>query len=444
MLRLTAIQEVNDDAAISSSRYRPPKVTTYPAIKSNPLGKSATRIKNPNESLDGSIFSPSKDVSADFVTLTSPKKSPYSSTGKDSGSRLSSNHQRNSNSQSSLNLYSPSYKSPMRSTSNSKFALNKTEILDIRETRQRPSYGDDHSLGIYVTQQMEASREDWGSINGIETKDQQSEDVKKLGAWQFEKVREKGIRVHCNLRKLIPIGPSQEDDNIIPSKYKSPSKSREDFTLPTINAKLVNMIMTSPDEERYKYQDTKKGLVSPSTSEGEFKKLNEFGEASVQSLQNAIRETNQGILLDMISRKIKDFFVKIDINTMNAEQLKLYTRSIAESVLDQFKALKGATNITKIQNRVEAVIGKLKKAKNPQDEMVRDIDVPTKRPKPVIDYKYQELNLLKSFHDSVLNIKNINDRLVFLNKQTLKLNTQIRLSIKQVYFYYIIFFSLQK
>ena len=195
MLKLTAIQEVHDDAAVSSSRYRPPKVLTSSNISPNSIGKSGKRIKNPNESLDGSMYSPSKDMSADFVMLSSTKKSPYSSTRKDSGSRLNSNHQRASNSQSYLSLNSPSYKSPMRSTSQSKFYQNKTEILDLRGARQKTNQRDENSLGIYVTQQMEASREDWTSLNGIETRDQQSEDVKKLGAWQFEKVREKGIEV---------------------------------------------------------------------------------------------------------------------------------------------------------------------------------------------------------------------------------------------------------
>lgn len=201
MLRLTAIQEVHDDAAVSSSRNRPPKVMTNSSpINPHSIGKSATRIKNPNESIDGSMYSPNKDMSADLIMLSSQKKSPYSSTRKDSGSRLTSNHQRASNSQSSLGLYSPNLKSPMRSTSQSKFFQNKTEILDLRDTRQKTIPRSDHSLGIYVTQQMEASREDWVSINGIETRDQQSEDVKKLGAWQFEKVREKGIEVLYILR----------------------------------------------------------------------------------------------------------------------------------------------------------------------------------------------------------------------------------------------------
>lgn len=170
------------------------------------------------------------------------------------------------------------------------------------------------------------------------------------------------------------------------------------------------------------------------------KKSMNFGGDVMQSLENAIRETNQEILFDLITRRIKDFYFKSDVESMTKEQLKLHTKTIAESVVDQFKSLKGATNVVLIQNRVDYILGKLRNSKNADANdhpviLQSNLPIPEKKQaKPVIDYRSIEGALIKNYEDSLKNVKELRDTLKLLNKKSFKYHNQIKPVMKQVIF----------
>lgn len=171
-------------------------------------------------------------------------------------------------------------------------------------------------------------------------------------------------------------------------------------------------------------------------SAGSPKKGVDLGDGSVQSLTNAIRETNQEILYDLISRKIKDFFNKTDVDQMTNEQLKLHTKTIAESVMEQFTALKGAANIVLIQNRIEYMIGRLKSSKTSQiDNMANNWKSLNqyRNSQLVADYKSQESLLIRDFEKSLQNIKNLQEKVKNMNQESYKTNNKIKPLIIQVY-----------
>lgn len=157
---------------------------------------------------------------------------------------------------------------------------------------------------------------------------------------------------------------------------------------------------------------------------------------SAQSLTNAIRETNQELLYDLISRKIQDFFNKTDIDQMTNEQLRLHTKTIAESVMEQFTALKGAANIVLIQNRIQYIIGRLKSSKTAQlDNMANNLKSLNryKNSQLVIDYKSQEMVLIRDFEQSLQNIKSLQEKVRNMNQESYKTNNKIKPLITQVY-----------
>lgn len=180
------------------------------------------------------------------------------------------------------------------------------------------------------------------------------------------------------------------------------------------------------------------------SSQKSAKKPFDLSDGAFQSLENAIRENNQEILYDLISKKIKDFFFKTDIDQMTNEQLKLHTKTIAESVIDQFKSLKGATNLTLIQNRIEYIISRLRSKKNNQvDEMLgyAKESIDRIKAKPVIDYKSIESMLIKNYEQSIQSIKDLREKLKYFNKQSFKINHQIKPVMQQVYHLKIFFFT---
>ncbi len=52
---------------------------------------------------------------------------------------------------------------------------------------------------------------------------------------------------------------------------------------------------------------------------------------------------------------------------MTREQLKIHTKFISESVIDQIKSLKGTTNSALIQNRIDTITGRFLSPKNPNN-----------------------------------------------------------------------------
>lgn len=163
-----------------------------------------------------------------------------------------------------------------------------------------------------------------------------------------------------------------------------------------------------------------------------------FGGDAMQSLENAIRETNQEILYELITKRIKDFYFKSDLGSMTKEQLKLHTKTIAESVIDQFKSLKGVTNTALIQTRVDYILGKLRNSKDantnePTLVLQPNHSAPEKaKLKPVIDYRSIEGVLIKNYEECLKNVKELRDNLKILNKKSLKYGTQLKPLMKQI------------
>ena len=168
------------------------------------------------------------------------------------------------------------------------------------------------------------------------------------------------------------------------------------------------------------------------------KKSLNFGGDAMQSLENAIRETNQEILYELITKRIKDFYFKSDVDSMTKEQLKLHTKTIAESVIDQFKSLKGATNTALIQTRVDYILGKLRNSKDAntnEHPVVLHSNLPAPdraKVKPVIDYRSIEGALIKNYDECLKNVKELRENLKLLNKKSLKYNTQLKPLMKQI------------
>jgi len=162
----------------------------------------------------------------------------------------------------------------------------------------------------------------------------------------------------------------------------------------------------------------------------------DFGSDAMQSLENAIRENNQEILYELIQKKIKDFFFKTDIDTMTREQLKVHTKMIAESVIDQFKSLKGATNLVLIQNRIDFIIGRLRHSKNMKanDNQFANSGI-DKKTKIVVDYKSIEAAFIRNYQQSLQSIKEYRDHIKILNKKSYKLRNQLKPILKEVIYF---------
>ena len=174
---------------------------------------------------------------------------------------------------------------------------------------------------------------------------------------------------------------------------------------------------------------------SDSVGTRDIKKSTEISGETFKSLDNAIRETNQEILYELITKKIKEFFHRVDIDKLTHEQLKLHTKMITESVTDQFQSLKSAANITLIQSRVGQILKRLRNAKNAQNEdSAHYLNLPKEqmRTKPVVDYLAIEIGLVRSYDQCLEKIKNIRESILLFNKQYYKLNSQLKPLLQQV------------
>jgi len=183
----------------------------------------------------------------------------------------------------------------------------------------------------------------------------------------------------------------------------------------------------------YKKNGVSSIMTDSLTPQTNHKKL-DFGSDAMQSLENAIRENNQEILYELIQKKIKDFFFKTDIDSMTREQLKVHTKMIAESVIDQFKSLKGAINLVLIQNRIDYIIGRLRHSKhmNSSESPGFLTNGAEKKTKIIVDYKSIEAAFIRNYQQSLQNIKEYRDHIKVLNKKSYKLKNQLKPILKEV------------
>jgi len=314
-----------------------------------------------------------------------------------------------------------------------KLTPSKSESKSVKQTVKPPKshfYEDDElsrHVNKYLNENLGPSEIDWTSINTTENIDEEMSKVKMLEAWRFEMMKDKVSGTLGNNTELT-------------QQYKSRKQTpQENHGLPQINTKLISGILAIPDEERkYKKSNFPTLMTESMGPEPVNKKSMNFGGDAMQSLENAIRETNQEILYELITKRIKDFYFKSDVDSMTKAQVRLHTKTIAESVVEQFKSLKGATNIVLIQNRVDYILGRLRNSKNSDSNdhpvvLQSHLPVPERtKTKPVIDYRSIEGALIKNYEESLKNVKELRETLKLLNKKSFKYNNQIKPVMKQL------------
>lgn len=152
-------------------------------------------------------------------------------------------------------------------------------------------------------------------------------------------------------------------------------------------------------------------------------------EKSKTDIDIPMNENNSTLLTALILQKVEKQMTIEEMKKLSKQELRLAIKTIVDTVIYKFKALKKYGSEVLAQNQVNIILKKLRakmshldKAKNKTQEDKQTLNT---EEETAVDYRMVELALIKNMEQSIEQVENLSKRIKDLNDQNFKLKESL-------------------